>query len=200
MTHLPNFSLAQSGKVSSLFIAHGATHYYDAVGYLKELPYRRLDNPRDLSSVFAQQGGTFTARHALLVQLAREQGVMDLSLTLCVYELNEEDCPEVSQTLRHYGLSTLPEICGCLKYRQQLYTLAEDNLCLRREVVSEVEIAPAQIGNFKKRYHQNYLENWLQLEKLDQKWSVEEVWNIREECLHVLTSHWNDGCRQPLAA
>ena len=180
-------------------MAQGITQYEEAIEYLRALPYRRIHNPRDLTTVLALQGGTFTARHALLVQLAREQGVLDVSLTLCVYELNKEVCPAVVPVLHRHGLSTLPEMCGCLKYRRKLFSIAENNLGLQCEIVSEVEIAPAQIGNFKKRYHQRYLENWLQLEKLDRSWSVERIWRVREECLTAIEKHWN-GRRQPLAA
>ena len=199
MISLPNFALAQPGKLSQLLAAHGVTTFRAAIDYVQELPYRRLENPRDLAGVLTHHGGTFTARHALLVQLAREQGVNDLTLTLCVYEFNQEDCPRIEQVLEQYGLIALPEMCGCLKYRQQLFTIADDSLCVQREVLSEVEIAPAQIGNFKKRYHQNFLENWLQLEKLNQQWSVEQVWSVREECLRAIERHRNHR-RQPLAA
>ena len=199
MFHLPDFPLTHPGKLSHLLVARGVTSFHDAVEYLRKLPYCRLEDPRDLAVIITRSGGTFTARHALLVQLAREQGLTDLLLTLCVYEFNQEDGPEVGQVLRQYGLVTLPEMCGCLKYRQRLFTIAERGLCLQREVVSEVEIAPAQIGNFKKRYHHKYLENWLQLEKLDQHWSVEQVWRIREECLQAVERHCNQR-RQPVVA
>ena len=199
MTYLPDFPLTRSGKLSTLLMNQGIDCFHRAIAYLKKLPYRRLENPRDLTAVVTYHGGTFTARHALLVQLAREQGMTDMVLTLCVYEFNQEDCPMVGQVLKRHGIVALPEMCGCIKYRQRLFTIAASDLCLQREVVSEVEIAPVQIGNFKKRYHQNYLENWLQLEKLSQQWSVEQLWRIREECLHAIERHWNH-CRQPLAA
>ena len=197
MIYLPDFPLTRPGKLSQLFLRQGITNFQAALAYLKALPYRRIDNPRDLSVVFTQRGGTFTARHALLVQVAREQGVTDLALTLCVYAFNQESCPGVDNVLHRYGLESLPEICGCLKYRQQLFTMQEETMCLNQEVVSEIEIAPVQIGNFKKRYHQNYLRNWLQLEKLDRKWTVEQVWRIREECLRAIEHHWNHR-RRPL--
>ena len=198
MAFLPDFPLTRSGKLSQLLVARQITTFHGAVDYVAGLPYRRLDNPRDLTILLTSSGGTFTARHALLVQLAREQGVTELMLTLCVYELDRYG-PRVEQILRHYGLIGLPDMCGCLKYHGSLFTITEGSFCPQREVVSEIEIAPAQIGNFKRRYHQNYLENWLQLEGLDQSWSVEQVWRIREECLRAIERYWN-GRRRPTAA
>ncbi len=198
MTDLPAFAFTCPGKFTQLFVNQGITDFYTAWAYLEELPYRRMSNPRDLSAVFTLQGGTFTARHALLAQVAQEQAVTDLSLVLCVYDFNR-DCPIIGDVLRQYALPVLPEICGCLKYRQQLYSLEERSRSLRRDVISEIEIAPAQIGNFKRRYHRNYLENWLSLERIDRKWSVEQVWRIREECLRAVEQHWNSR-RQPMAA
>ena len=198
MIDLPAFPLTYPGKLSQLLMNQGITDFHGAWAYLRELSYQRMDNPRDLAAVMIRQGGTFTARHAFLAQVAREQRVTDVSLALCVYDFNQ-DCAVVGETLRHYALPYLPEICACLRYRRQFFSLEEKTRGLNRDVVSEIEIAPAQIGNFKRRYHRNYLENWLSLEKLDLKWSVDQVWRIREECLRAVEQHWN-SYRQPMAA
>ena len=198
MTSLPNFSLIHPGKLSLALINSGVSTFHKAVELLAALPYRRLDNPRDLSEVFIQGGSTFTARHALLVQLAREQGVTDLSLILCAYEFNQYDSV-VDRILRRYRLIGLPDMCGYLKYQNQLISVVKGGFCPRQRVVSEMEIAPVQIGNFKRRYHQKYLENWLQLEGLNRTWSVEQVWKVREECLDAIEQLW-DSSRQPIAA
>jgi hypothetical protein len=190
MKHLPDFPLVRTAKLSQLFIDRKITQFSDAVAYLRRLPYRRTSESRDLSSVIIDSGGSFTARNALLVQLSREQGIKDLMLSLCTHEF-DRSCPKVSVLLSERGLESLPDAQGCVQYQGRMFTVAENSLCLEAEVLSAIEIAPAQIGTFKRRYHQNYLSNWMQLERLDQLWSVEKLWDVRAQCLDLVAQQWN---------
>ncbi len=190
MKHLPDFPLVRTAKLSQLFMDRKITHFSDAVAYLRTLPYRRTSVSRDLTSVITDSGGSFTARNALLVQLSREQGFKDVSLSLCTHEF-DRNCPEVGAILDEQGLASLPEAQACVQYQGQMFTVADRSLCLEAEVLSEIEIAPAQISTFKRRYHQNYLSNWIQLERLDQLWSVETLWGVRSRCLDQVAQQWN---------
>ena len=194
MKHLPDFPLVRTAKLSSLFIDRKIMHFSDAVAYLQALPYRRTSASRDLSSVITDSGGSFTARNALLVQLSREQGFNEVSLSLCTHEF-DRNCPELSAILDEQGLAGLPEAQACIQYQGQMFTVADRSLCLEVEVWSAIEIAPVQISTFKRRYHRNYLSNWMQLERLDQLWSVEKLWGIRSRCLEQVALHWNRGLR-----
>ena len=192
MKHLPDFPLVRTAKLSQLFIDRKITQFSGAIAYLRTLPYRRTSESRDLSSVITDSGGSFTARNALLVQLSREQGFKDLLLSLCTHEF-DRSCSRVSAILSEQGLEHLPDAQACIQYRGQMFTVAGNSLCLEAEVLSAIEIAPAQIGTFKRRYHQNYLRNWMQLERLDQIWSVEKLWDVRARCLDQVAQQW-DRC------
>ena len=194
MKHLPDFPLVRTAKLSELFIDRKITHFSEAVAFLRTLPYRRTSKSRDLSSVITDAGGSFTARNALLVQLSREQGFKDLLLSLCTHEF-DRNCSGVRAILDEQGLGGLPDAQGCIQYQGQMFTVADRSLCLEAEVLSEIEIAPAQISTFKRRYHQNYLSNWMQLERLDQRWSVETLWGVRSRCLDQVAQQWNRRLR-----
>ena len=194
--YLPNFPINQPGRFSSYFIRQNIKTFAAAIGYLEEMTYQRWARPSELEEVLVRRGGTFTARHALLVQVAREQGVAELTLALGVYDFDRERWPKVDQILTESQLTALPEVCGCIKYQGQLYSLEESERA-KQNVISEIEIAPAQIGNFKKRFHLNYLANWLQLEKLDRCRTAAQLWQIREKCLEAIAYHWN---RRPMLA
>ncbi len=190
MKHLPDFPLVRPAKLSQLFANYNITCFSGAVAYLRKLPYRRTSESRDLASVITESGGSFTARNALLVQLSREQGRKDLSLSLCTHEF-DRSCPGVCDILNEKKLESLPDAQGCVQYQGQMFTMADHSLCLETEVLTEIEIAPAQIGTFKRRYHQNYLNNWIQLERFSQVWSVGELWEIRSQCLQQVAQQWN---------
>lgn len=192
MKHLPNFPLVRPAKLSSWFIDQGITDFSGATAHLRTLPYRRTSESGDLSAVLNRSGGSFTARNALLVQLSREQSFNDLSLALCMHAF-DQNCPGVNDILSERGLECLPDAQGCIQYQGQMFTVADDSLCLETEVLSEIDIAPAQINTFKRRYHQNYLSNWMQLERLDRAWSVEALWEVRSQCLRAVAQQW-DHC------
>ena len=83
-------------------------------------------------------------------------------------------------------LNLFPKSPVLLKFKDDMYDITTVNQMPRTEIISEIEIAPLQIGSFKKRYHLNYIENWLQIEKM-YKHSVREIWQIREECMQVIS-------------
>ena len=197
MSFLPNFSLTSNGRLSNLLMSRNISTFGKAIDYLATLSYSASSNPQDLTLLISQGCGTFTARNAFLVQLAHEQGVTELALTLCVQKFDEEAYPEIKQVLADHGLEGLPDMNGCLKYQGRLFSLSESSLLIRCEVLSDVEIAPVQIGTFKRRYHQKYLENWLQMEGLNRKWSVEQVWRVHQECLRTIEVHGRS--RRPVA-
>ncbi len=190
MLLLPDFPITRPGRFSDYFIERHVASFHEVVRYLERLPYQRLNDPRDYELVLSEGGGTFTARHAILTQLANEQQVTGLALALCVYDLSGDHWTEVGNVLGQYGLHRLPEVCGCIKYRKQFYSL-EDVTAAKSGVVSAVDIVPVQIGNFKRRYHSNYLANWATLENTGQSWSVAQLWSIRDQCLSALAQQWN---------
>ena len=184
MKSLPNFPIQASGTVSSALRKRGITTFCEAMNYLARLPYGCSAKVHDLKLLIESQC-SFTARHALLVQVAQEQQVSGITLVLCAYNL--ADCYSwINPILRHHQLPSLPEIDACLQYEDQILTLETPDHCPNQEIISAIEIAPVQIGNFKRRYHQNYIEHWLQIEGLDHRWTVAQVWDIREECLQAI--------------
>jgi hypothetical protein len=82
-----------------------------------------------------------------------------------------------------------------MKYHGAIYNLCGRKHPIQPEIVSEIEIAPLQIGTFKKRYHRNYIENWLQIEKLNKYWSPDQIWSIREECIEAAEENWESRAR-----
>lgn len=194
---LINIRIQPKGKISHFCLDRGLTHLQDVIAYLRELPYGRTSDKRNLGLVLAEGRGTCTAKHALLVQLAFENGIRGLHLALCTYNMTEASHAEVYPILKHYGLKAIPEARCFIKYHDSIYNLAGRHQAFKPEIVSEIEIAPLQIGTFKKRYHKNYIQNWLQIERLHKKWSADQIWSIREECIEAAEENW-ESCPQLL--
>ncbi len=194
---LINIKIQPKGKISLLCLEKGLTYLHDVITYLKDLPYGRTSDKRNLALVFAEGRGTCTAKHALLVQLAFENGMKGFELALCTYNMTGNSHPETQAVLNSYGLTVIPEARCFIKYHQSIYNLVGRHNAFRPEIISEIEIAPLQISSFKKRYHRNYIESWLQIERLHKHWSADQIWSIREECIEAAEENW-ESCAQLL--
>lgn len=183
---LVNFQIHAHGRISQICLKHGLPNLKDVINHLRNLPNGRTSDKRDLAMVLIEGKGTCSAKHALLAQLATENGVSDIKLALCTYNISARIHPEAAPILKRYGLPALPEARCFIKYRGGIYNLCGRQCAIYPDIVSEIEIAPMQTATFKKRYHRNYIENWLQIEKLNRQWSADDIWRIREECMEAL--------------
>lgn len=182
---LVNFRIQPHGRISQLCLNQGMSHLEDVITHLRKLPYGRNSDKRDLALVLLEEKGTCSAKHALLAQLAAENGVGEIKLALCTYNLSAVTHPEAATVLERYGLPGIPEARCFIKYRGGIYNICGHRSPNNPEVVSEIEIAPMQTATFKRRYHRNYIENWLQIEKLNRKWRTEDIWQVREACIEA---------------
>jgi hypothetical protein len=54
------------------------------------------------------------------------------------------------------------------------------------QFLHEEAITPEQIGDYKVQLHQQFLRQWITNTALTQRFSFEEIWKIREECIAAL--------------
>jgi hypothetical protein len=93
--------------------------------------------------------GTCSFKHALLAQLAREQGIADVGLVLGICEMREGNTPGVGPVLAAYGFPWLPEAHCYLRYAGRRFDLAglppgsepPFDALLQEELIEPVKIA-----------------------------------------------------------
>lgn len=189
MGTLLNFPIISSGKLSQRLMRLGITDFHSAIEYVKALPYGRTTNSRNLELVLTEQCGTHSLKHAFLAQLANENQISTIKLSLCSFNMCSENTKVIGSLLSRHGIKAIPEVTCLLKYKDTIFDITTHNQLPRAEIISEIEIAPQQVANFKKRYHLNYIENWLQIEKVHH-FSVEEIWKIREKCIKIIKERY----------
>jgi len=185
-----NVRIQAKGKLSQLCLEQGIEDLQGVVDHLRSLPYGRTSEKRNLALVMEEGRGTCSAKHAFLAQLAFENGVRGLHLALCTYNITESTHHEAKAILKHYGLKAIPEARCFIRYKNNIYNLVGRQLPKQPEIMSDIEIAPIQVASFKKRYHKNYIENWLRIERIHKRWSPEQIWSIREECIEAAEENW----------
>lgn len=162
LERLTNRPFSAIGRYTSLFQMAGIHDFAGAARHVRALPYGRIADRQKLWLVLEERRGSCTTKHALLAELAREQGI-HVHLTLGIYEMNERNTPGVGQVLSPYGLEYIPEAHCYLRYEggridvTGLPTAAEPI----DHFLQEEPITVDQIGAYKHDVHQRYLHGWI---------------------------------------
>lgn len=180
--------LLHKGKLSKRLLELEVFSFYDAIEFVKKLPYGRTTDRANPDLVLEELKGTCSTKHAVVKKIAIEQGIGNVKLYLCLFKMNNINTPVLRTTLRCNNLKYIPEAHCILKYKGEFIDVTNATSSysnIRGDVLELIEIQPEQIGQFKISYHQEYLKNWLKQE--DIPFSFNELWAIRECCISQLS-------------
>ena len=184
-----NFNITSDREISQLFRQNQCFDFVSASEFVRNLPYQRNLNKDNLATVFTDNCGTCSTKHALLKKLAKENNQPDFKLILGIFRMNGEDTPKIKSVLHTQNLEYIPEAHNYLKFKNQILDFTKKNSSENdfiNDLLEEIEIEPHQINQFKIEFHRNYLKNWL-AENPQIPYSLEELWKIREECIKALS-------------
>lgn len=186
----PSFSILPKGEISNAFLERNITSFYEACLFIGDLPYGRNSNKNRLVGLFEEQCGTCSTKHALLKLLAEENNFNGLRLILGMYKMNAINSPKLKVILEQNKLDFLPEAHCYLKYNNQIIDHTNNKSKLTDfsdDLLEEIEINVNEITEFKVTYHKNYLKDWL-LKNPPIKHHLNEIWDIREQCIKSLSN------------
>lgn len=184
-----NFEIKNLGLISGLFLSKGISSFDLATKFIHQLPYGRNANKYDLTTIFIDQCGTCSTKHAILKELANENKVFDLRLLIGIYRMNGSNTPPAKPVLSHFNLDYIPEAHCYLKYQDSVLDftkISEKPLEFLPDLLEEQEISPDQITDYKVDHHRQYLFKWL-CEHPDVHYNTEQIWSIREKCILSLS-------------
>lgn len=187
---IPNFNIIAEDKISNEFRKRNITTFQAATEWVKQLPYGRNKDKNNLVTVFSDNKGTCSTKHALLKNLATENNFEDIELVMGLFKMNKVNTPKIAGTLDKYGISYIPEAHNYLKFRGEILDFTKPGFPapgFANDLIEEIAIMPDQITAFKIEYHKKFLIDWIRKEGL--KLSLDELWNIREQCIADLTDH-----------
>lgn len=190
MNKLPNFDIEPIGEISKEFLKRNILTFHQATKYIQNLSYGRNPNKDDLKTIFTDNKGTCSTKHAVLKQLANENGFDGIKLTLGIFKMSEENTPKVGNTLSKKHLKYIPEAHNYLKYENDFFDFTNRNslpVNFMNDLLFETEIQPNEINQPKTQIHKNFLINWLN-ENNDINYSLDELWEIREQCIQDLSN------------
>lgn len=184
-----NFDIKPVGKISRKFLTLNISTFNEATEFVRQLAYGRNENKADLTTVFTDNCGTCSTKHALLKQLSDENNFTDLKLIIGLFRMNADNTPKISATLRKNRLEYIPEAHNYLKYGTQILDFTNKTskpADFEGELIEETEIQADQIADFKVNYHKQYLAKWLDKQKAINL-TLDELWKIREQCISDLS-------------
>ena len=184
-----DFIIMSSAGISVQFTNRGIRSFREATTFIKELSYGRNADKSNLTTVFTDNCGTCSTKHALLQMLANENDYQGLHLMTGIFKMNGNNTPKVAERLRKHNLEYIPEAHCYLRYSNEILDFTKRNSQpsdFSDDLLEEIEIEPDQITTFKINYHRNYLQQWL-MDNPDINLSLNELWEIRENCIRDLS-------------
>jgi len=184
---IPNFRISEEGSVSDRFKKRGIDTFHDAARFVHNLPYGRNKRPEKPFTIIAEGRGTCSTKHACLKILAEENNINSIEFHMCVFPMKESNTPGVGTVLKEHSLDYILEVHTYLSYDNERYDFTFPGLndkSWETDMLIETNIDADQIGEWKKNYHRNILQDWIDRNKTP--YSLEELWSIREKCIAAL--------------
>jgi hypothetical protein len=181
-----------SGPVSNALRAMGIENFGQALEWVHSLPYKRNSDRANYILIFSELKGTCSTKHAALAALGLENG-FPIKLQMAICKLDTKLEPKVLPLLNKLKCDFFPEAHCFLQYEDQQIdiTFPDQSPHLRMEILELHTIKSEDIGDYKLSIHQEYLKKWLHIKGLDYKFSFEEIWQMREKWIHLLSSSFS---------
>lgn len=187
-TETYNFPITGGGIFSNAFLERGIHDFATAATYIRDLPYGRNADKMNLLTVFDDGCATCSTKHALLKELADENGAAEVQLILCLFKMDAENTRSISHILERTGLPYMPEAHNYLRVSGKILDVTKPywNITMFPAAsIEEHEIMPEQIIDYKVAYQKAFMSKWLE-DHPEIKYDLEELFAIREECIKAL--------------
>ncbi|MFM9826412.1 hypothetical protein [Flavobacterium sp.] len=190
MDKLPNFEIKANGEISNEFLKINISTFQDACQFISRLPYGRNLDKNDLKTIFSENCGTCSTKHATLKKLAEENEFEGLKLMLGIFKMNAQNTPAITETLRENNLDFIPEAHNYLKFKNEILDYTKRNSSasdFEDSLLLEIEILTNQITNYKVEFHKKFLKKWLK-ENPEIEFDIQKIWKVREKCIEDLSN------------
>jgi hypothetical protein len=188
---LPDFRIGLSaGKLSAALRKMNVNTFLQTARFVCLMPYHRNRDLGNPLNVLSEQRATCSGKHQLLAQLAHENNCNEVQLIIGFYKMTAKNTSRVGAVLEKYGLQTILEAHTYLKYNEKRVDFTtpsfNQNHRFATDLLAEIVIQPQELFLQKTSLHRNALALWAQENGLTARYSIDELWDIREECITAL--------------
>lgn len=180
--------LGSNDDLTRMLKEFGITNWNNLVHYVHNLPYGRNANRTDVGLVIKEQQGTCSSKHSLLKKIADLNDIENVKLIIVIYKMNGSNTPKVRNVLVKYGLEYIPEAHCYVKVNNTAIDITANDSDLdelRNDFLTEIEIEPEQVDEYKVNYHKEFIKTWA--EENNSTLPFDILWSIREECIKEMS-------------
>ncbi len=184
---MEHFFLKSDDELTTQIIEAGIVTWNDLVRSVQNFSYGRNSNRFDLSLVWDERKGTCSSKHAFLKHISELNNIPNVKLILAFYKMDEQNTPGIGTVLEEHSLKFVPEAHCYLKVNNEVLdiTKANSDFSSYSDAILETkEIKPTDVADNKIQWHREFLTKWL--EESDLAMTLDELWLIREKCIHAL--------------
>ena len=145
-------------------------------------------NREDLSLVSKENKGSCSSKHAFLKEIANQNNIPNIQLIIGIYKMKESNT-KIGTILSKNGIDFIPEAHCYLNINGERldYTTGSSSFeKIKNDLLEEIEIEPYQVGEFKIKFHQDFIKTWLS--NSNTTITFNQLWAIREQCIAFLSS------------
>ena len=178
------YTLKSKDPLTLELLASQIQTWKELLAIVRNLPYGRNSNRKDITLVWKEQKGTCSSKHAFLKYVADLNTITNIELILGIYKMKESNTRNIGTVLTRNGLDYIPEAHCYLKQNGKRLDYTSQNSDIKnieKDIVLEQIISPSQVVDFKVNFHKNYISQWIINHKIPITFN--EVWVIREACI-----------------
>lgn len=192
LTVFPDGPLSGSGVISQKFSGLNINTFLDACRYVHELPYGYNSDKDDLMTLFKDNMGTCTSKHAVIGTLAAELDI-PIGKNVGIYRMTPEIVTGTDAILEKYNLPYVPMLHCFLVYDIYRVDLTEGNRNGKNCAIDEFLYTEKVIPNIPARdeyrlYRKALKDRILPLEELSGI-DMKRILHAREEGLGLLKAN-----------
>lgn len=184
---IKDYELNSQDKLTLSLKNYNISKWSELLAYIKKIPYGRNSARSNFSLILEENKGTCSSKHAFVKTIADLNKLDNIKLILGIYKMNHQNTPKIHDTLLQHNLEYLPEAHCYLKINNIRIDITHTNSDLSKlenDIIHELDIEANQVIDFKIKYHQQYLKDWLKTK--NHSLNFDEIWEIREECIKKL--------------
>jgi len=181
---LPDFEIIARSPISQGIRDAGIFFFSQLTKRVTDIPYGRASDESPLA-VLTQNRGTCSSKHRLLAEVAQEYQRIPITLTVGIYDMQEDNTPGVGAALDVAGLASIPEAHCYLMLENSRFDftgLPPGTTSPFQSLISETAVLPKDLVEQKKRLHADRLLILASQHGL----SLDDAWVVREACIAAL--------------
>jgi hypothetical protein len=179
--------LTSKEELTKQLLELGILNWNDVLTHVRDIPYGRNSNREDLSLVLKENKGSCSSKHAFLKEIANQNNIPNVQMIIGIYKMNESNT-KIGNILSENFIDYIPEAHCYLNIngeRLDCTTGSSSFEKIKNDLLEEMEIDPYQVGEFKIKFHQDFIKKWLI--GTESSFSFNEIWTIREKCIAYLS-------------